>query len=271
MLPKDGILPPLEINLKKIKTKLPQRKQNLKHILISPLCQLNKLKAYSFFNSIKAKNNQSQENQKASIERYTNRTKDDSNDKKMEILRKKKLGSYIQIKDINKKYIPCDIKEYKYFSPENENYLTDKILKKNIHSFKNILNDHLKIKSELKSQKEKEILYQKNIENKYNINLNRIKTYSRNKKLFISSLKKYPKYFNSNYQKYIKSISKNVTNSKKYISQSSLINTSTIKNMNNDLSVLSNYNMKKNNSISDIFNNNNNKFKITQIKIPIII
>ena len=50
-----------------------------------------------------------------------------------------------------------------------------------------------------------------------------------------------------------------------------MINTSTIKNMNNDLSVLSNYNMKKNNSISDIFNNNNNKFKITQIKIPIII
>ena len=174
MLPKDGILPPLEINLKKIKTKLPKRKQNLKHILISPLCQLNKLKAYSFFNSIKAKNNQSQENQKASIERYTNRTKDDSNDKKIEILKKKKLGSYIQIKDINKKYIPCDIKEYKYFSPENENYLTDKILKKNIHSFKNILNDHLKIRSELIFYI-KEILYQKNIENKYNINLNRLK------------------------------------------------------------------------------------------------
>ena len=60
---------------------------------------------------------------------------------------------------------------------------------------------------------EKEKIYKKNIENKYSININRIKSYTRNKKLFINGLRKNPKYFKNNYKSYIKSISKRMSDS----------------------------------------------------------
>ena len=169
----DMMLPPLEINLKKFKPILHKKKKNIKHILVSPLHQMNKLKAYSFFNSIKAKtNNQMEEminkdNQKNSLENKKNEISNKSDNNKF---KEKSINNSNQIHITIKKYALLDNKYYNY-TPGNEDYLVKKFFNRNNKSFKSIVNNNLKIRNELKAQKEKEILYQKNIENKYNNNI----------------------------------------------------------------------------------------------------
>lgn len=277
----EGILPVLELNFKtSIKSKDITRKKS-RNILISPLYRINKInkinkiKAYSFFNSIKEKELRSKENNKIknsprnynenkykykllSVNYYNTKIKENAKNRDSIIIS--------QLLDRIRKRVPIHINYFNYYTPGPGDYSPDKILTKNNSTLKGLFNDNLKLKSQLIEQKEKEKIYKKNIENKYSININRIKSYTRNKKLFINGLRKNPKYFKNNYKSYIKSISKRMSDSSDNINKSSsYLNISCLRNNNLDQKKLSSINLARDNSINNIFGNNN-KYRLIKIK-----
>jgi hypothetical protein len=200
----DGILPVLEINSKKKVQSQETKKNKTRNILISPFQRkdkINKIQAYSFFNSIKEKNLKSKEtSDKNSPRRYKeNKYKlfsiNNYNSKVKETRKNRDLLIVSQILEKITRRVPINFHYFNYYTPGPGDFSSENILSKDNPNLRNLFNNTLKIQSQLIEQKEKEKLYKKNIENKYNININRIKSYSRNKKLFINGLKKKSKIF----------------------------------------------------------------------------
>ena len=273
----DGILPVLEINSKKKVQSQETKKNKTRNILISPFQRkdkINKIQAYSFFNSIKEKNLKSKEtSDKNSPRRYKeNKYKlfsiNNYNSKVKETRKNRDLLIVSQILEKITRRVPINFHYFNYYTPGPRDFSSENILSKDNPNLRNLFNNTLKIQSQLIEQKEKEKLYKKNIENKYNININRIKSYSRNKKLFINGLKKNPKYFKKKYQSYInKSLSNQNSDTLENLNKSSYLSISSIRNMNLDLKKLSDIN----NSNHNIFGINKYKYiKIRKTKNPVL-
>ena len=273
----DGILPVLEINSKKKVQSQETKKNKTRNILISPFQRkdkINKIQAYSFFNSIKEKNLKSKEtSDKNSPRRYKeNKYKlfsiNNYNSKVKETRKNRDLLIVSQILEKITRRVPINFHYFNYYTPGPGDFSSENILSKDNPNLRNLFNNTLKIQSQLIEQKEKEKLYKKNIENKYNININRIKSYSRNKKLFINGLKKNPKYFKKKYQSYInKSLSNQNSDTLENLNKSSYLSISSIRNMNLDLKKLSDIN----NSNHNIFGINKYKYiKIRKTKNPVL-
>lgn len=272
----DGILPVLEINSKKKVQSQETKKNKTRNILISPFQRkdkINKIQAYSFFNSIKEKNLKSKEtSDKNSPRRYKeNKYKlfsiNNYNSKVKETRKNRDLLIVSQILEKITRRVPINFHYFNYYTPGPGDFSSENILSKDNPNLRNLFNNTLKIQSKLIEQKEKEKLYKKNIENKYNININRIKSYSRNKKLFINGLKKNPKYFKKKYQSYIKSLSNQNSDTLENLNKSNYLSISSIRNMNLDLKKLSDIN----NSNHNIFGINKYKYiKIRKTKNPVL-
>ena len=272
----DGILPVLEINSKKKVQSQETKKNKTRNILISPFQRkdkINKIQAYSFFNSIKEKNLKSKEtSDKNSPRRYKeNKYKlfsiNNYNSRVKETRKNRDLLIVSQILEKITRRVPINFHYFNYYTPGPGDFSSENILSKDNPNLRNLFNNTLKIQSQLIEQKEKEKLYKKNIENKYNININRIKSYSRNKKLFINGLKKNPKYFKKKYQSYIKSLSNQNSDTLENLNKSSYLSISSIRNMNLDLKKLSDIN----NSNHNIFGINKYKYiKIRKTKNPVL-
>jgi len=272
----DGILPVLEINSKKKVQSQETKKNKTRNILISPFQRkdkINKIQAYSFFNSIKEKNLKSKEtSDKNSPRRYKeNKYKlfsiNNYNSKVKETRKNRDLLIVSQILEKITRRVPINFHYFNYYTPGPGDFSSENILSKDNPNLRNLFNNTLKIQSQLIEQKEKEKLYKKNIENKYNININRIKSYSRNKKLFINGLKKNPKYFKNKNQSYIKSLSNQNSDTLENLNKSSYLSISSIRNMNLDLKKLSDIN----NSNHNIFGINKYKYiKIRKTKNPVL-
>ena len=273
----DGILPVLEINSKKKVQSQETKKNKTRNILISPFQRkdkINKIQAYSFFNSIKEKNLKSKEtSDKNSPRRYKeNKYKlfsiNNYNSKVKETRKNRDLLIVSQILEKITRRVPINFHYFNYYTPGPGDFSSENILSKDNPNLRNLFNNTLKIQSQLIEQKEKEKHYKKNIENKYNININRIKSYSRNKKLFINGLKKNPKYFKKKYQSYInKSLSNQNSDTLENLNKSSYLSISSIRNMNLDLKKLSDIN----NSNHNIFGINKYKYiKIRKTKNPVL-
>ena len=272
----DGILPVLEINSKKKVQSQETKKNKTRNILISPFQRkdkINKIQAYSFFNSIKEKNLKRKENSdKNSPRRYKeNKYKlfsiNNYNIKVKETRKNRDLLIVSQILEKITRRVPINFHYFNYYTPGPGDFSSENILSKHNPNLRNLFNNTLKIQSQLIEQKEKEKLYKKNIENKYNININRIKSFSRNKKLFINGLKKNPKYFKKKYQSYIKSLSNQNSDTLENLNKSSYLSISSIRNMNLDLKKLSDIN----NSNHNIFGINKYKYiKIRKTKNPVL-
>ena len=268
----ESILPLLELNLKKDNKEEPQihrRSRNLRNILISPLYRISKIKAYSYFDSIKQKELKNKEilskntPKNLTANKYKLLSNDNHNTKIKENSNKKNSVIIPQLLNKIKERFPSHIHYFSYKTPEVDKHFSDKMKKINSPNFKSLFNESLKFKTKLIEQKEKEKLYKKNIDKKYNININRIKSYTRNKKLFINGLRKNPKYFN-NYRSFIKSLKKKVPDSLDNLSLSnSYLNISSIRNINSKVKKLS---KNKDNSVNNIKNENNKRYKIIKIK-----
>ncbi len=272
----DGILPVLEINSKKKVQSQETKKNKTRNILISPFQRkdkMNKIQAYSFFNSIKEKNLKSKETSDKNSPRRFNENKyklfsiNNYNSKVKETRKNRDLLIVSQILEKITRRVPINFHYFNYYTPGPGDFSSENILSKDNPNLRNLFNNTLKIQSQLIEQKEKEKLYKKNIENKYNININRIKSYSRNKKLFINGLKKNPKYFKKKYQSYIKSLSNQNSDTLENLNKSSYLSISSIRNMNLDLKKLSDIN----NSNHNIFGINKYKYiKIRKTKNPVL-
>ena len=244
--------------------------------MISPFQRkdkINKIQAYSFFNSIKEKNLKSKEtSDKNSPRRYKeNKYKlfsiNNYNSKVKETRKNRDLLIVSQILEKITRRVPINFHYFNYYTPGPGDFSSENILSKDNPNLRNLFNNTLKIQSQLIEQKEKGKLYKKNIENKYNININRIESYSRNKKLFINGLKKNPKYFKKKYQSYIKSHSNQNSDTLENLNKSSYLSISSIRNMNLDLKKLSDIN----NSNHNIFGINKYKYiKIRKTKNPVL-
>ena len=265
----DSILPFLKINSKKKIQSQETMKNKKRFILISPFNRkdkINKIQAYSFFNSIKEKNLKSKEvpNNNSPRQYKENKYKLFSiinyNSKVKEARKNRDMLIVSQILEKITERVPINFHYLNYYTPGPGEYSSENILLKDNHNPRNIFNNSLKIQSQLIEQKEKEKIYKKNIENKYNININRIKSYSRNKKLFLNGLKKNPKYFKKNYKSYIKSLSNQTQDTSDKLNKSSCLSISSIRNMNFDLKKLPDNN-NQNNKIFGI-----NKYKYIKIK-----
>jgi hypothetical protein len=268
----DAILPILEIH-KKFKNSNNEksiRKQKIS--LYSPFYRVNKIKAYSFFNSIKEKEIKNRE-----LSTKNNQKK--SNDIKYKFLpvniynRKPKqdLKSIIINQLLNKIKRKKNL-EKNFNSSATGDYLSENNSTKICNSYKSLFNDSLKFKNEFIERKEKEKLYKKNIENKYNINLNCIKSYSRNNKQYKNILRKNPDYFDK-YKFYIKYISNQKQNTLNTIDRNSCMNIINVSNNKNsddvDTKKTNIINSQKNNNEKKIFNVNKYKhIKIKKIKLP---
>ena len=268
----DAILPILEIH-KKFKNSNNEksiRKQKIS--LYSPFYRVNKIKAYSFFNSIKEKEIKNRE-----LSTKNNPKK--SNDIKYKFLPvniyntkpKQDLKSIIINQLLNKIKRKKNL-EKNFNSSATGDYLSENNSPKICNSYKSLFNDSLKFKNEFIEQKEKEKLYKKNIENKYNINLNCIKSYSRNTKQYKNILRKNPDYFDK-YKFYIKYISNQKQNTFNTINKNSCMNIINVSNHKNsddvDTKKTSIINSQKNNHEKKIFNVNKYKhIKIKKIKLP---
>ena len=263
----DAILPILEIH-KKFKNSNNEksiRKQKIS--LYSPFYRVNKIKAYSFFNSIKEKEIKNRE-----LSTKNNPKK--SNDIKYKFLPvniyntkpKQDLKSIIINQLLNKIKRKKNL-EKNFNSSATGDYLSENNSPKICNSYKSLFNDSLKFKNEFIEQKEKEKLYKKNIENKYNINLNCIKSYSRNTKQYKNILRKNPDYFDK-YKFYIKYISNQKQNTLNTIDRNSCMNIINVSNHKNsddvDTKKTNIINSQKNNHEKKIFNVN--KYKHIKIK-----
>lgn len=272
----DGILPVLEINSKKKVQSQETKKNKTRNILISPFNRkekINKIQAYSFFNSIKEKNLKGKEipklnNPKMHFDsKYKLFAINNYNSKVKETRKNRDLLIVSQILEKITRRVPINFHYFNYYTPGPGDFSSENILSKHNPNLRNLFNNTLKIQSQLIEQKEKEKLYKKNIENKYNININRIKSFSRNKKLFINGLKKNPKYFKKKYQSYIKSLSNQNSDTLENLNKSSYLSISSIRNMNLDLKKLSDIN----NSNHNIFGINKYKYiKIRKTKNPVL-
>lgn len=271
----DKTLPILEKSLtKRIIEK--ERKQKLEksgNLLIPSLYQINQMKAYSFFNSIKEKELKMRQTISKNFSKinaedvYKNKLLSMNNKKNKTIELKNYRKSFFKEKNGNRgtyNFGPLD-----YYEPIPGNYFIDSFLSKDNSDFKSIRNDTLRNRDELISRKRKENLYKKNIENKYNIKINRIKLYSRNKKLFANALKKNPNYFKKNFQSYIKSLS---LYSSSFLDNFNKSNStiSIIKNNNIRIKRYTNDNLPKEKIINKIIHPNNTKYKYIKIKKQII-
>ena len=271
----DKTLPILEKSLtKRIIEK--ERKNKLEksgNLLIPSLYQINQMKAYSFFNSIKEKELKMRQTISKNFSKinaedvYKNKLLSMNNKKNKTIELKNYRKSFFKEKIGNRgtyNYVPLD-----YYEPIPGNYFIDSFLSKDNSDFKSIRNDTLRNRDALISRKRKENLYKKNIENKYNIKINRIKLYSRNKKLFANALKKNPNYFKKNFQSYIKSLS---LYSSSFLDNFNKSNStiSIIRNNNIRIKRYTNDNLPKEKIINKIIHPNNTKYKYIKIKKQII-
>lgn len=274
MLFHEDIFPSLSINLKNLCDEQPIKlKKKSRNILNSPLFSLNKKKAYSFFDSIKEKKRKSKEKKSEHVQNVSNNNRykilsinNYRSKLKNEI---KNTNSLIinQLFDKIRKESPSKINYYNYYVPSPDDYLSQKLFLSDRNSSLNIFNDAIKFKSILIAQKEKERHYRRIIENKYNINMNRVKSYSKNKKLFINEFRKNPKYFSNKFKSYIeskKSISYNNSDISEHLNKSNCVNTTSIKNSSKDEK-----NSKSINIFKGILNNNafENNMKYRHIKL----
>ena len=186
--------------------------------MISPINQIEKLKAYSFFNSIKEKelkyqelimesNKKEQEENKKKllfIDNYTSKHKNSL---------KNKTNFFITNLLEKSRYKDTKTKYNDFFNPKLNDFPTDRNSIANKNSSKYLYNDILKYKNLLKERKKREKLYKEKIEKIYGFNINLINLYMRNKKLFISYKKKQKFYNNNNDRSNIKSTSYKITTS----------------------------------------------------------
>jgi len=273
----DSILPVLEISSKKKVQSQEKIKNKKRNILISPFNRkdkINKIQAYSFFNSIKEKNLKSKEvPNKNILKMHNNENKyklfaiNNYNSKLKETRKNRDLLIVSQILEKITRRVPINFHYFNYYTPGPGDFSSENILPKDKPNLRNIFNNTLKIRSQIIEQKEKEKLYKKNIENKYNINRNHMKSYSRNKKLFINGLKKNPKYFKKKYKSYIKSLSNQHSDTLEDLNKSSYLSISSVRNMNLDLKKLSDIN-KSNGSIFGV--NKYQYIKIRKIKNTVL-
>ena len=269
MLFHEDFFPSLNINLKNLCDEEPIKlKKKSRNILNSPSSSINKIKAYSFFDLIKEKERKSKEVKSEHVQNVSNNNRykllsiDNYRSKlKNEI---KNTNSLIinQLFDKIRKESPSKINYYNFFVPSPDDYLSQKLFLSKRKSSLNIFNNAIKFKSILIVQKEKEKLYKRIIENKYNINLNRVKSYSKNKKLFINGFRKNPKYF-SKFKSYIKSrksLSYNNSDISEHLNKSNCANTTNSKDEKNSKSI---------NVFKGILNNNinQNNMKYRHIKL----
>ena len=240
----DSILPILEISSKKKVQSQEKMKNKTRNILISPFNRkekINKIQAYSFFNSIKEKNLKGKEIPKLNNPKmhFDNKYKlfaiNNYNSKVKETRKNRDLLIVSQILEKITRRVPIN---FHYYTPGPGDFSSENILSKDNPNLRNLFNNTLKIRSQIIEQKEKERLYKKNIQNKYNINRNHLKSYSRNKKLFINGLKKNPKYFKKKYKSYIKSLSNQHSDTLENLNKSSYLSISSVRNMNLDLKKL---------------------------------
>jgi len=262
----DSILPILEISSKKKVQSQEKMKNKTRNILISPFNRkekINKIQAYSFFNSIKEKNLKGKEIPKLNNPKmnFDNKYKlfaiNNYNSKVKETRKNRDLLIVSQILEKITRRVPIN---FHYYTPGPGDFSSENILSKDNPNLRNLFNNTLKIRSQIIEQKEKERLYKKNIQNKYNINRNHLKSYSRNKKLFINGLKKNPKYFKKKYKSYIKSFSNQHSDTLENLNKSSYLSISSVRNMNLDLKKLPDIN-KSNSSIFGV-----NKYQYIKIK-----
>lgn len=186
--------------------------------MISPINQIEKMKAYSFFNSIKEKelkyqelimesNKKEQEENKKKllfIDNYTSKHKNSL---------KNKTNFFITNLLEKSRYKDTKTKYNDFFNPKLNDFPTDRNSITNKNSSKYLYNDILKYKNLLKERKKREKLYKEKIEKIYGFNINLINLYMRNKKLFISYRKKQKFYNNNNDRSNIKSTSYKITTS----------------------------------------------------------
>jgi len=269
----DSILPILEISSKKKVQSQEKMKNKTRNILISPFNRkekINKIQAYSFFNSIKEKNLKGKEIPKLNNPKmnFDNKYKlfaiNNYNSKVKETRKNRDLLIVSQILEKITRRVPIN---FHYYTPGPGDFSSENILSKDNPNLRNLFNNTLKIRSQIIEQKEKERLYKKNIQNKYNINRNHLKSYSRNKKLFINGLKKNPKYFKKKYKSYIKSFSNQHSDTLENLNKSSYLSISSVRNMNLDLKKLPDIN-KSNSSIFGV--NKYQYIKIRKIKNQVL-
>ena len=269
----DSILPILEISSKKKVQSQEKMKNKTRNILISPFNRkekINKIQAYSFFNSIKEKNLKGKEIPKLNNPKmhFDNKYKlfaiNNYNSKVKETRKNRDLLIVSQILEKITRRVPIN---FHYYTPGPGDFSSENILSKDNPNLRNLFNNTLKIRSQIIEQKEKERLYKKNIQNKYNINRNHLKSYSRNKKLFINGLKKNPKYFKKKYKSYIKSLSNQHSDTLENLNKSSYLSISSVRNMNLDLKKLPDIN-KSNSSIFGV--NKYQYIKIRKIKNTVL-
>jgi len=272
----DSILPVLEISSKKKVQSQEKMKNKTRNILISPFNRkekINKIQAYSFFNSIKEKNLKGKEIPKLNNPKmhFDNKYKlfaiNNYNSKVKETRKNRDLLIVSQILEKITRRVPINFHYFNYYTPGPGDFSSENILSKDNPNLRNLFNNTLKIRSQIIEQKEKERLYKKNIQNKYNINRNHLKSYSRNKKLFINGLKKNPKYFKKKYKSYIKSLSNQHSDTLENLNKSSYLSISSIRNMNLDLKKLPDIN-KSNSSIFGV--NKYQYIKIRKIKNQVL-
>lgn len=273
----DKTLPFLEINpAKKILVKERNRNLNkLDDLLKSNLYyKINQKRAYSYFNSIKEKKLKTKEAVTKIIPKIN--TKEECKNKLYSI--NNKLSKTIEVKKIRKSIFEKKISDKDkrkgsyicrpfYYEPLPENIFRESLISMYNSDFKSVCNNTLKNRDEFIAQKEKENLYKKNIENKYNIKINRFKLYSRNKKLFLMGIKKNPNYFKKNYESYFKSLSMHSSFTLENFNKTSNFTISAIRN-NNKLNIkkITNDNfIKDKNKIKNI-KRYNNIYKYIKIK-----
>ena len=261
----DKVLPNLEKNLtKKVIEKERKQKIGKSEVpLTFRLYKINQVKAFSFYNSIKEKELKMRQPVFKKIQKinsednYKNKLLSINNikSKTIEVKNLKKTIFQKKIKEKNGTKDNYILRPLDYYESVPVNYFKESFFSKKDNSdFKCII-----------SQKEKENLYKKNIENKYNIKINRIKLYSRNKKLFANALKNNPNYFKKNYKSYIKSLSKYSSLNFNHFNK----NNSTISIIGNDILNIKGYtnnNLPKDKIIINSINPNNNKYKYIKIK-----
>jgi len=271
----DKTLPFLEINpAKKILVNERNRKINkLDNLLKTHLNKINKRRAYSYFNSIKEKELKMKETTRKIIpkintkEEYKNKLYSMNSGISKTIEVKKIRKSIFEKKVFDKDKRKCSyIFRPFYYEPLPENIFRESLISMYNSDFKSVCNSTLKNKDEFITQKEKENLYKKNIENKYNIKINRFKLYSRNKKLFLMGIKKNPNYFKKNYESYFKSLSMHSSFTLENFNKTSNFTISAIRNNKLNIKKITNDNfIKDKNKIKNI-KGYNNIYKYIKIK-----
>ena len=271
----DKTLPFLEINpAKKILVNERNRKINkLDNLLKTHLNKIKKRRAYSYFNSIKEKELKMKETARKIIpkintkEEYKNKLYSMNSGISKTIEVKKIRKSIFEKKVFDKDKRKCSyIFRSFYYEPLPENIFRESLISMYNSDFKSVCNSTLKNKDEFITQKEKENLYKKNIENKYNIKINRFKLYSRNKKLFLMGIKKNPNYFKKNYESYFKSLSMHSSFTLENFNKTSNFTISAIRNNKLNIKKITNDNfIKDKNKIKNI-KGYNNIYKYIKIK-----